>query len=56
MSMGDLNEQWRLIARPDEEASVEHFEVKQSDKPAPGENEVWLKISIFSFRLPCGSG
>ena len=49
--MGNLNEQWRLIARPDDEASVDHFEVSESEKPVPGDNEVLVK-NLYLFIPP----
>ncbi len=49
--MSNSNEQWRLISRPTGEASAEHFEVVESPKPQPGENEVLVR-NIYLFIPP----
>ena len=49
--MSDMNEQWRLITRPDGEARADHFEVQESKKPTPGNNEVLVR-NIYLFIPP----
>jgi NADPH-dependent curcumin reductase CurA len=49
--MASSNEQWRLIARPTEEATPEHFRITQSEIPVPGPGEALVR-NIYLFVPP----
>ena len=49
--MASRNEQWRLIARPTDEATRAHFQITHADIPEPGPGEVLVR-NIYLFVPP----
>ena len=49
--MAVLNQQWRLIARPTEEARREHFRITEEPIPEPGPGEALVR-NIYLFVPP----
>jgi NADPH-dependent curcumin reductase CurA len=49
--MANLNQQWRLIARPTDEAGREHFRITEEPIPEPGPGEVLVR-NIYLFVPP----
>ena len=49
--MAGLNQQWRLIARPTDEAGREHFRITEEPIPEPGPGEVLVR-NLYLFVPP----